>query len=87
MTRTSATAVTLPTFAAPSVGELTDEMVSAYDEAGVIILENFVSVDDCAALKEQALTLVESFDPGAVKSVFSTTHQPQLDDRYFFRVR
>jgi phytanoyl-CoA hydroxylase len=73
----------LPTFSAPDSGVLTSEMISSYQEAGVLILEDFVSTDKCRALKEQALLLVDAFDPYEVKSVFSTTHQTQLNDRYF----
>lgn len=75
--------INLPTYAAPSGGELTDEMLSAYRECGVIVLEDFISVSECNSLKVQALKLVDEFDPGEVRSVFSTTDQTQLDDRYF----
>lgn len=73
----------LPKFTAPAGGRLDDEMLAAFDDAGVIILEDFVSVDACRALKKRALELVDAFDPREVKSVFSTTRQTQLDDRYF----
>jgi phytanoyl-CoA hydroxylase len=74
---------TLPTFSAPHGGELTDEMIAAFDESGVIILERFVPEKECQTLKTRAMELVEAFDPGEVQSVFSTTEQTQLDDRYF----
>jgi len=73
----------LPEFEAPEKGHLTAEMMAAYEEAGVIILRNFVSVQACEALRQHALGLVETFDPAEVRSVFSTTKQTQLDDRYF----
>ena len=73
----------LPTFAAPFGGELTAAMIAAFDESGVIILQDFVSKDDCLALKSRALELVAAFDPDQVKSVFSTTEQTQSNDRYF----
>lgn len=73
----------LAEFDAPEGGRLSTEMIAAYNEAGVIILKNFVSVDECNALKRQASKLVEAFDPADVQSVFSTTKQTQLDDRYF----
>lgn len=73
----------LPEFDAPAGGRMSTEMVSAYENAGVIILKDFVSVDECNLLKRQALNLVEAFDPTEVRSVFSTTKQTQLDDRYF----
>jgi len=73
----------LPAFRAPSGGALTNAMLAAYEEAGVILLEDFVAVEDCRALRTRALELVAAFDPAEVRSVFSTTGQEQLDDRYF----
>lgn len=73
----------LPEFCAPSGGRLTDEMLSAYRESGVIILRDFVSDAECHALKERALKLVDAFDASELQSVFSSTDQIQLDDRYF----
>lgn len=73
----------LPGFDSPDGGVLTAEMVAAYEQSGVIILRNFVSVDACNTLKAQALKLVDAFKPDEVRSVFSTTKQTQLDDRYF----
>lgn len=73
----------LPAFEAPEAGQLTPAMLAAYEETGVIILRNFVSEEDCKALRERALQLVEAFDPAEVRSVFSTTSQAQLDDSYF----
>lgn len=58
-------------------------MVGAYREAGVIILRDFVSREDCARLQRRALELVDAFDPCEVRSVFSTTRNEQLDDTYF----
>ena len=73
----------LPQFDAPVAGQLSHAMVDAYAAAGVLILENFVSRDACDRLRERALEMVDEFDPRAVQSVFSTTGQQQLDDRYF----
>jgi len=74
---------TLPTFKAPDDGAITSDMVSAYQESGVLILENFVSVEQCESLRKQAHHLVDAFDPDDIRSVFSTTQQTQFDDRYF----
>ncbi len=68
---------------APQGGSLTQHMLDAYDKAGVILLQDFVPVDRCAALRTRALELVEQFDPAEVRSVFSTTDQTQLEDNYF----
>ena len=73
----------LPTFEAPSGGRLTPEMVAAYRAAGVLILEHFVGKAACDELRARTLELVDDFDPAEVRSVFSTTGQEQLNDRYF----
>jgi phytanoyl-CoA hydroxylase len=73
----------LPTFDAPPGGRLSEAMVGAYREAGVIILRDFVSREDCVQLQRRALELVDAFDPHEVRSVFSTTRNEQLDDTYF----
>ena len=73
----------LPAVTAPPGGQLTDEMLAAYRDAGVLILEDFVSVMACKELRARAMELVDEFDPNDVRSVFSTTQQTQLDDRYF----
>lgn len=73
----------LPEFKAPECGRLTDEMTSAYEDIGVIVLRDFVSPEECQLLKNRAKELVDEFDAGDVRSIFSTTDQTQLNDRYF----
>lgn len=73
----------IPSYAAPAGGRLTDEMLAAFDAAGVLVLRDFVSVEACNALRARASELVDGFDPRQVRSVFSTTKQTQLDDSYF----
>jgi phytanoyl-CoA hydroxylase len=73
----------LPTFAAPAAGRLSDAALQAYEESGVIILRNFVDKKCCADLRQRAMELVNDFDPQIVQSVFSTTEQTQLNDSYF----
>jgi phytanoyl-CoA hydroxylase len=73
----------LPSFDAPDGGSLTPEMVEAYRQAGVLILEDFVSREACAELRARTQELVDEFDPAEVHGVFSTTSQEQLNDAYF----
>ncbi len=75
--------ISIPSWKAPPGGRLTDDMVAAFEAAGVLVLEGFVDVAACNELRERALQLVDDFDPGSVRSVFSTTGQQQLDDDYF----
>ena len=58
-------------------------MLAAFREAGFIVLRDFVSRDACERLRRRALELVDAFDPRDVRSVFSTTVEEQLADRYF----
>ena len=73
----------IPAHSAPAGGRLDDKMVTDFDAAGVLVLHDFVSAADCKALRARAAELVAEFDPSAVRSVFSTTEQTQLDDDYF----
>ena len=64
-------------------GGLTSEHLTAFNSAGVIVLEDFVPIDECQRLRKRALKLVDQFDPGTVRSVFSAMEQTQLGDKYF----
>jgi len=58
-------------------------MVSSFNSAGVLVLEDFVSTEECHRLRERTLDLIDAFDPQSVKSVFSAMEQTQLGDKYF----
>ena len=58
-------------------------MLAAYRQSGVLVLEDFVSRDDCERLRDRALELVKTFDPASLTSVFSTDDEEQLGDRWF----
>ena len=73
----------LPTYKAPSNGELTAAMLDDYRATGVLILEDFVAVEYCRRLRERTLQLVEAFDESEVRHVFSAMEQTQLEDKYF----
>lgn len=78
----------LPTYTAPDDGRLSAAMVEDYREAGVLILEGFVSAQRCAELRQHTLDLIEQFDPSEVKHTFSAAENVQngeahLGDRYF----
>jgi phytanoyl-CoA hydroxylase len=73
----------IPSYKAPRDGRLTPEMVADFRVAGVLILEDFVSADDCRALRDHVLQMIAGFDPSAAKHVFSAMQQTQLGDKYF----
>ena len=74
---------TIPVSKAPDSGYLTPEQVADFRSAGVLVLEDFVSVSDCQRLRDQALKLIDEFDPSTVRSVFSAMEQTQIGDSYF----
>ncbi len=73
----------LPTYEAPLSGALSPEMVTDYREAGVLVLREFVSREACDALRQRMLAMVDEFDPGEVRTVFSTTSDSHQADDYF----
>lgn len=73
----------LPRFDAPADGALTPAMLTAYADAGVVVLENFVDARTCTALKMRIGEIVDASDAGEARSVFSTTDQAHLQDEYF----
>ena len=73
----------IPTYTAPAGGKLTSEMVSKFRDAGVLILEGFVSTERCRQLREHTVEMIDAFDPAEVKHVFSAMEQTQLGDKYF----
>ena len=63
---------TLPIYKAPAGGELSEAMVNDYREAGVLILRDFVSENDCAALRQRMLEMIDEFARDGVKTVLIT---------------
>lgn len=58
-------------------------MRAAFDAAGVLILEDYVSAGACLELIGRVRELVDAFDPSSVQSIFSTTANTQYGDAYF----
>ncbi|MGE0421023.1 MAG: phytanoyl-CoA dioxygenase family protein [Reyranellaceae bacterium] len=55
----------------------------AYARDGFLVLEGFVPAADCDALQARAAELVAGFDPGPLRTVFSTADQAHARDDYF----
>lgn len=63
---------------------LTAEQVAAFRRDGFVVINDFVSATDCAALRERAESLEESLRQGADESaVFSTTDQSHASHDWF----
>jgi len=54
-----------------------------FQQDGYLVLPGFKSADEVAALRERAQALVEAFDPGEQKSIFTTDETRRQDDSYF----
>ncbi|HKS29243.1 MAG TPA: phytanoyl-CoA dioxygenase family protein [Pyrinomonadaceae bacterium] len=62
---------------------LKPEQIERYERDGFLILENFVSGEDCDRLRRRASQLIEAFDPAGSFSVFTTREQERRSDQYF----
>ncbi len=65
------------------MAQLTLEQLAHFERDGFLVLEDFVSAKDCAALRQRAAELVAKFDPQGVVSIFSTNEQTRTSDDYF----
>lgn len=62
---------------------LSHRQLAAYERDGFLLLENFVSGAACLKLQERIAQLLEAFDVGSVRSIFSTREQTRTSDDYF----
>jgi phytanoyl-CoA hydroxylase len=50
---------------------------------GYLVLQDFVPADSCDALRARAMDLVAAFEPGDLRSIFTTDEQARKTDDYF----
>ncbi|HEX2012486.1 MAG TPA: phytanoyl-CoA dioxygenase family protein, partial [Roseateles sp.] len=62
---------------------LTDAQKSQFAEQGFLILPKFKDAEQIATLRARAEAIVEAFDPGAQRAIFSTQEQDRKVDDYF----
>jgi len=62
---------------------LTESQKQQYQRDGFIILPNFKTPAEIAALRARAAQIVADFDPSAAAGVFSTKEQEKTTDDYF----
>ena len=62
---------------------LTPDQRAAYDSQGFLVIPGFKAAADIAALRQRALDLVDAFDPGEQRPVFTTEEQQRHVDDYF----
>lgn len=64
---------------------LTDEQRAGYQRDGYLVLPDFKSAAEIAALRARAAQIVDQFDPGQGSSIFTTQNQATATDDYFLR--
>lgn len=62
---------------------LNTERLADYERDGFLVIERFVSAQDCDVLRERAAELVARFDARGMRSIFSTHEQTRTSDDYF----
>jgi phytanoyl-CoA hydroxylase len=60
------------------------EQLERYRRDGYLALPGFKSAGEIAAVRARAEAIVDAFDPGARRQVFSTREDARPDDDYFF---
>ena len=62
---------------------LSPEQITQYQRDGYVVLDGFKSSTAIQQLRQRALALVDDFDPGLQRSVFTTREQALATDEYF----
>ena len=62
---------------------LPQQALSAFARDGVLVIENFVGPEKCAALRDRAEALVQQHAPATGHTVFSTQDQSHARNAYF----
>ena len=62
---------------------LTPALLERYRRDGFLVLEGFAPDAECDALRARADALVEAFEPGSIRSIFTTDEQARRTDDYF----
>ncbi|HZX26904.1 MAG TPA: phytanoyl-CoA dioxygenase family protein [Telluria sp.] len=64
---------------------LTPDQRARYERDGYIVLPNFKTAAQIARLRARAAAIVDAFDAGNTRSIFSTTNEMATRDAYFLR--
>lgn len=70
-------------FVAIAAMRISRQQVAEYLDQGFLVLEGFVSEEECERLRARAGEMVRGFDPAEVVSIFSTHEQNRTTDDYF----
>lgn len=69
-----------PTLAAKPVNAKKKE---TFERNGYLLLENFISEEECDQLRERIHYLMQDFNPNEVRSIFDTNPDTHTSDKYF----
>ena len=64
---------------------LNPDQRAQFDRDGYLVIPHFKSMEEIAALRRRAGEIVDAFDPGANRSIFTTQNQLTATDAYFLR--
>ncbi|MFZ6752361.1 phytanoyl-CoA dioxygenase family protein [Undibacterium sp. Dicai25W] len=62
---------------------LSQEQIVQFHQDGYVIIPDFKSAEEIAALRERAAMIVNDFDPASSASIFTTKEQEKKIDHYF----
>jgi phytanoyl-CoA hydroxylase len=62
---------------------ITSATIERYQTNGFLVLENFVTEQECDALRRRADEMVHAFEPADIVSIFTTHEQSRVADEYF----
>ena len=62
---------------------LTQRQIESFEQNGYLVLENFVSQEDCDKLRGRASKIVEDFDSSESVNIFTTNEQSRYSDHFF----
>ena len=62
---------------------LTQRQIESFEHNGYLVLENFVSQEDCDKLRGRASEIVEDFDSSESVTIFTTNEQTRHSDHFF----
>lgn len=62
---------------------LSSEQIEHFQHDGYLVLDGFKSPADIAGLRQRAMEMVDAFNPGTRRSIFTTREQALATDAYF----
>ncbi len=62
---------------------LTSDQIERYERDGFVVVPDFVTLDECAALRDRALAIVDEWEPTEARTVFTTNDQERQSNDEF----